>query len=527
MNVYLFAIGGTGARVLRSLTFCLASGMECIPDGTTFIPMIIDYDKTNGDKTRLIEDLDLYSRIRQRAYNGIELDEGERNFFLPEIKYLSDVGSRENVNQVQLAPSYEFTFGIDTNKQTGSFADFMDYRDMVGATSLTRDLISSLYNDEPVSSSQTELNLNLSKGFVGNPNIGSIVFENIRKDAEFKRFLSAFDPKKDRAFIISSIFGGTGSAGFPRIVDAIRYCGIADFDSALLGASIVMPYFKVNTPRGGAIHSNIFNSKQKAALSYYQEPDSTGRSLFAKLTASYFIADDDATTFPYCEGNVGQKNDAHIVELLAALSIIDFVSTDEATLRTRKRQNQSEREYGLPVDTIPTKSIELADFCKDDRDKYLSFLCRMALAFRYYEKYVVTQDINPREAYYSAQGLDLMTKVGQDQMYKDFEQFIADFNSWLDELACQKDSFKPFLHNPRDNESQVPVAEDLDDYIAGYQAKHGSLFSKGGSSYKDFSGYCNDYFKQYGKNLDNEDFAFLSLFYDAAKDCFDSYQQIH
>ena len=64
-------------------------------------------------------------------------------------------------------------------------------------------------------------------------------------------------------FIISSIFGGTGSSGFPRIVDAIRYSGIADYDKALVGASIVMPYFKVNTPAGGAINSNIFNSKQK------------------------------------------------------------------------------------------------------------------------------------------------------------------------------------------------------------------------------------------------------------------------
>lgn len=519
MNVYLFAIGGTGARVLRSLTFCLASGMKCIPDGTTFIPMIIDYDKTNGDKTRAINNLNLYSRIRQQAYDGIELDAGERNFFVPEIKYLSDVGVLEGNHDVQLAPSYEFTFGINATQQTGSFADFMDYQNMMGATSLTRDLLSSLYNDEPSSSSLTELNLDLSKGFVGNPNIGSIIFENIRKDAEFKRFLSSFDPKKDRAFIISSIFGGTGSAGFPRIIDAIRYCGIANYDTALVGASIVMPYFKVNTPQGGAIHSNIFNSKQKAALDYYQQIDDKGQSLFNKLTASYFVADDDASTLPYSEGNANQRNDAHIVELLAALSIIDFVSTDEATLRTRQKQQQSAREYGLLNNTSPTKGIDLKDFNQNDRDRYLNYLTRMALAFRYYEKHVLTEDINSQEAYYSDKGLGLASKVVQEEMYKDLKDFIDDFDLWLDEMAVQKDSFKPFLHNPRDKNSQAPVAEDLYDYVVGYEAKQGSYFSNG-SSFKDFSGYCNKHYKKYGKNLDNEDFAFLSLLYDAAEDCF-------
>ena len=72
MNVYIFAIGGTGARVLRSLTFCLASGMECIPDGTNFIPMIIDYDKTNGDKERAKRNLTTYSNIRNSAYKFIQ-----------------------------------------------------------------------------------------------------------------------------------------------------------------------------------------------------------------------------------------------------------------------------------------------------------------------------------------------------------------------------------------------------------------------------------------------------------------------
>ena len=166
----------------------------------------------------------------------------------------------------------------------------------------------------------------------------------------------------------------------------------------------------------------------------------------------------------------------------------------------------------------------MRDFSKGDRTKYLQYLTRMALAFRYYEKHVLTEDIPTTEAYYSNKGLDLASKVSQEDMYKDLEKFIADFDEWLDEMSVQKDAFKPFLHNPRDTDSAAPVAEDLDDFIVGYDARQGGAF-RDGSSFKDFSSYCNKYYKKYGNSLDNEDYAFLSLFYDAAKDCFEYYNE--
>lgn len=69
--------------MLRSLTFCLASGIEKIPDETNIIPLIIDYDKDNGDKRRTIDLLDTYTAIRNKAYEGVELKAGDRNFFIP------------------------------------------------------------------------------------------------------------------------------------------------------------------------------------------------------------------------------------------------------------------------------------------------------------------------------------------------------------------------------------------------------------------------------------------------------------
>lgn len=522
MNVFIFAIGGTGARVLRSLTFCLASGIEKIPDGTNIIPLIIDYDKDNGDKKRTIDLLDTYTAIRNKAYEGVELNAGDRNFFHPVIRHLSDVATLDGRANVGVRPSYEFTFGLDDQTQAGTFADYIDYTNMMGNTYLTKDLLASLYNDEPQDFPEgshpfTELNLELSMGFKGNPNIGSIVFENLKEDAEFKRFCNTFDATRDRVFIISSIFGGTGSSGFPRIVDAIHYSGIAGFDNAMVGGCIVMPYFKVNTPQGGAINSNIFNSKQKAALSYYAQPDQNGNSIYDKLTTAYFIGDDEMTNLPYSEGRDTQKNDAHIVEFLSALSVLDFICKDANELKTTKY-----REYGLPKNVESGEKFNFTNFDENDYEDYLQFLFTMALTFKYYKDYVANDTIPEKEAYYKT--LDLASKVKRG-MYKNLEDFIDDFNSWLDEMACQKDGFKPFLHKPRKDDSQTVVANDLYEYVVGYDAPTGGMFKKG-AVYKDFSTLCNEVFKKIRNTWDNDEQILLETYYEASGKMYELYSEI-
>lgn len=522
MNVFIFAIGGTGARVLRSLTFCLASGIEKIPDGTNIIPLIIDYDKDNGDKRRTIDLLNTYTAIRDKAYEGVQLDAGNRNFFHPIIRHLSDVAILDGRANVDVRPSYEFTFGLDEHTGVGTFANYIDYTNMMGDTYLTKDLLASLYNDEPEDFPEgshpfTELNLELSMGFKGNPNIGSIMFENLKDDDEFKRFCNTFDATRDRVFIISSIFGGTGSSGFPRIVDAIHYSGIAGFDQAMVGASIVMPYFKVNTPQGGAINSNIFNSKQKAALSYYAQPDQNGKSMYDKLTTAYFIGDDEPTNLPYSEGRDTQKNDAHIVEFLSALSVLDFICKDRATLEADKY-----REYGLPKNVGPGEKFNFTNFDADDYKDYLQYLFTMGLTFKYYKDYVANDTIPAKESYYKT--LDIANKAGHG-MYKDLEDFIDDFNSWLDEMECQKDGFKPFFHKPRKDDSQAVVANDLYDYVVGYEAPMGSMFKKG-AVYKDFTAFCNEVFKKIGNTWDNDEQILLETYYEASAKVYELYSEI-
>src|SRR5690606_27256473 len=69
--------------------------------------------------------------------------------------------------------------------------------------------------------SEQNKNMQLEKGFLGNPNVGSVVLKNVIESRQFKEFTQDFG-QDDRIFIISSIFGGTGAAGFPLLMNVFR-----------------------------------------------------------------------------------------------------------------------------------------------------------------------------------------------------------------------------------------------------------------------------------------------------------------
>ena len=81
-----------------------------------------------------------------------------------------------------------------------------------------------MFSGKSINKRDEEVNLldvEMDIGFVGNPNIGSVVLNQFKDSEEFKEVASNFNAD-DRIFIISSIFGGTGAAGFPTILKNIR-----------------------------------------------------------------------------------------------------------------------------------------------------------------------------------------------------------------------------------------------------------------------------------------------------------------
>src|ERR1700712_202612 len=87
-NIFVFGIGGTGARIIRSLTMLLASGVK-LKDTNKIIPIIIDVDAKNADTTRTLKALEAYKLIRERGYgNREEITDG---FFNANLNTLSSI----------------------------------------------------------------------------------------------------------------------------------------------------------------------------------------------------------------------------------------------------------------------------------------------------------------------------------------------------------------------------------------------------------------------------------------------------
>ena len=300
MTTYVFFIGGTGARVLRSLTMLLASGVS-IGENNKLVPIVIDYDAENGD-LKLSKDL-LANYVK--LHNYAKYENNERGFFGANI----DMQDYSMVN-----------IKVDSDRNT--FARYIDYQSL---DQETRKFLDTLYDNSPIQVPTTELNLDLEVGFKGNPNIGSVVFNDYFRQEEYgyDDFEAGFPTNNEgsRVFIVGSIFGGTGSSGLPQLVKKFRSSNSISLKAAPIGTCVVLPYFNVTPDANSAINSETFNSKAKAALAYYNE------EINDMVNEIYYIGC-DSLNVPYgnVQGGGEQKNDAHLVELLSAMSVVEFAT---------------------------------------------------------------------------------------------------------------------------------------------------------------------------------------------------------
>lgn len=195
-KVFVFCIGGTGERVMKSITMLMAAGMST--HGYTVVPIIIDPHLDLNEKKNLQTLMLKYGEIQKSMLLDGKCPEG---FFNSEMKLIDELDTVTN----------------DKNKVAGedrSYADFLDMGNL-DVSSINNYLIHTLY-------SKDNLNSRLSVGFRGNPNVGTVVLQEMLEGASWFNFLKTQIGKDDRVFIISSIFGGTGASGYPLLERKIR-----------------------------------------------------------------------------------------------------------------------------------------------------------------------------------------------------------------------------------------------------------------------------------------------------------------
>jgi hypothetical protein len=349
---------------------------------------------------------------------------------------------------------------VSSNRLTGSFTfnlqevggkKFKEYIDFNQLDDANKALADILFSGKSINKRHEDVNLldvEMDIGFVGNPNIGSVVLNQFKDSQEFKEFASNFDDG-DRIFIISSIFGGTGAAGFPTILKNIRNAistngivGKGFLQDAKIGAISVMPYFnlKSETVNGetSPIQKSHFIAKTRAALSYYRD-NITGNN---SINALYYIAD-DATGKAYQNdpGHNGQKNDAHFVEMASALAIIDFLEIPDRELETSggKALKPIYKEFGIRNDSVAIKFSDLEDYTER---KLALRLSQFALFRKYLNEHF--QFAIEKEAW-STDKPEINKKFTDDIFYRtNISEFHSSFGEWLKEMSSNKRAFAPF-----------------------------------------------------------------------------------
>ena len=400
MNLYVFAIGGSGSRVLRSLTMLLAAGVKT---ESNIIPIIIDPDVSNGDLDRTVSCLREYEEIRNQLIFNNKFN---NNFFSTVVTSLN--------NDENYLLSLVGTAGINYDKYLG-----------LGDMSQENQAFTKMLF------SNNNLSSTMDVGFKGNPNIGSIVLNQFTQSEDFNNFESNF-VTGDKVFIISSIFGGTGASGFPLILKTIRTSNNTALMSAPVGAVSLLPYFNLKTNDKSSIQADSFITKAKAALHYY-EKNVTGN---ATLNDMYYLGDDfSSLSYDNCDGGNNQSNDAHFIELLGALAIIDFDSKQfSSNIAT------SFHEFGL--NTNPVGSILFSDLGNRTRNILTKPLSMMAIL----NSYLNNRNLSHRLEQKWAKDRDslLGSSFFNSAFFSNYSKFKDMFEEWINELERNEISFAPF-----------------------------------------------------------------------------------
>ena len=166
-KVFVFCIGGTGIRVMKSITMLMAGGMDT--NGYMVVPVIIDPHLDLEEKKNLHSLLDSYINIYQQSINnGTSTLNHLDGFFNSEIRLLSQLNNQSNDTQQV----------VGSNEKFGSYINTSALR----ANDINNFFIESLFSTK-------SLNNPLSVGFKGNPNVGTVVLGEMIEGADwFKAF---------------------------------------------------------------------------------------------------------------------------------------------------------------------------------------------------------------------------------------------------------------------------------------------------------------------------------------------------
>ncbi|MBQ6132463.1 MAG: hypothetical protein IJL12_09020 [Selenomonadaceae bacterium] len=288
MSYFFISIGGTGSKVMESLTHLCIAGL--LPENERLYIAAIDPDVGNGNLERTSTALNNFAVFQNFSVGN------DTPLFKNKISIVRPFPWNPTGHDKNLDDLLEFYHNSNTP-------------------------VGKLYE---VLYTKKERETTLNEGFRGHPSIGSAVLakkfdDGSKLTAQIEKIVGEGESVK--IFLAGSVFGGTGAAGLPTIARLLKN-NLADYaDRISIGGVLILPYFSFTpTDKFDELfaRSENFLPNTKAALKYYSEKE----NLF---DATYFIGDSVMTPVgEFSVGSANQRNEAHIVEFYAALATADF-----------------------------------------------------------------------------------------------------------------------------------------------------------------------------------------------------------
>ncbi|CDN31798.1 Sll0445 protein [Mucinivorans hirudinis] len=252
-------------------------------------------------------------------------------------------------------------------------------------------------------------------------------------------------------------------------------------NQAQIGAITVLPYFNVKQDDNSSIDSGTFISKAKSALSYYHDNISNNNT----VNALYYIADTIRNSYENCDGGAGQKNNAHFIELVSALSIIDF------SFANYDGKTTTHLEFGLSKDSNQV----IFEDCGADTQKLLQ---RPLTQFVLFCKHLKERD-DISQPWRIKRKFD--QAFFQSQFVKDVKAIQSDYITWLNEMDDNQRRFSPF---------ELSQTDKIFEIVKGKKPK--KLITKLSSNYGLYDDFLNG---QKVNNASSKEHQLIELFYNA------------
>jgi hypothetical protein len=373
-NNILLGIGGSGARCVEAFLHLAACGVGPADAHVC----VVDQDAANGNASEALSLLSqlslLQARLKQEGNHRIT----DSSPFL-----------RTYISPLNGSGFWSPELPANSRRPYSYFR-----AESMGPAS--RSLFDALYSD-------SEQSIELDEGYHGRPNIGAAVLtSNVLSNDTFLRSLvekiveGAGAGRETRIFLVGSIFGGTGAAGFPTIARLIsRHPDVVRKKRSIkIGGALLLPYFQFTDSQEDekVVRAKAagFLRNAEGALRYYDTIEREG----GVYDALYVVGLDPYLTRQNLgRGGKKQINPPMLPELLGALAAVRHFSVEQIDKSEVHISGRAERAEFKWDDLPPPTAFDPTALPQDRAE--LRQLLGSAIRFAYSYRHIYRPALTP------------------------------------------------------------------------------------------------------------------------------------